>query len=223
MATTKAETWTNSFVACNLDPRNRLSFPDWCKKIDSVLVGGQMFTKEERLPEEHKMYALLPSFWHGMTSEEKKVIMKIVSESEHGFDVDCCRKLHHDHHIPYKDLQHVRVCYELAIEYPSHLDKGALSSAEVLLAEQLPEEVKKAHETTRNINGGLDLFQLKPPGMKGIELFDHMIKHRKITGNGEAEEPGNYLAAEMSKDQKNLILNLSDKDFARRELMKDAD
>lgn len=88
--------------------------------------------------------------------------------------------------------------------------------------EQLPEEVKKEHKTTRNINGGLDLFQLKPPDMKGIELFDCMIKHRKVAGNVEAEEPGNYLTAEMSKDQKYLILNLSNKDFARRELMKDA-
>ena len=58
--------------------------------------------------------------------------------------------------------------------------------------------------------------------MKGIELFDHMIKYRKVTGNIEVEEPSNYLAAEMNKDQKYLIINLSDKHFARRELMRDA-
>ena len=75
-----------------------------------------------------------------------------------GVGVDCLHKIHINHHIPCKDLHHVRVFYELAIEYPSCLEKGALSSTEVFLAENLPEEVKKAHETTRNINGGLDVF-----------------------------------------------------------------
>ena len=49
-----------------------------------------------------------------------------------------------------------------------------------------------------------------------------MIKCRKLTGNIEIEEPSHYLSAEMNKDQKDLILNLSDKDFGRSELMKDA-
>ena len=31
---TTPATWTNSFQACNLDPRTRLSFPLWCKKIE---------------------------------------------------------------------------------------------------------------------------------------------------------------------------------------------
>ena len=60
--TTKEETWTNEFAAWNLDPRNRMPFPDWCKKIDPVPVGGQMFAKEECLPEQLKIHALLPSF-----------------------------------------------------------------------------------------------------------------------------------------------------------------
>ena len=46
VAKTKAKIWTNSFVDCELDPQNRLSFPYWCKKIESVLVRGQTFTKE---------------------------------------------------------------------------------------------------------------------------------------------------------------------------------
>ena len=48
--------------------------------------------------------------------------------------------------------------------------------------------------------------------MKGVELFDYMITFRKVSGSSEVEEINIFLTAEM----KALILNFSDKDFARR-------
>jgi hypothetical protein len=62
----KARAWTNSFKACNMDPLTSICFPQWCKKIEHFIQASQSFKTEGPL----NTYALLPSFWHGMTLEE---------------------------------------------------------------------------------------------------------------------------------------------------------
>jgi hypothetical protein len=73
-ATTK-KTWTSSFQACNLDPLTRVSFPEWCQRIGSFLQTGQTFKCETLLDK----YSLLPTFWHGTTPEDKKLVVEVIS------------------------------------------------------------------------------------------------------------------------------------------------
>ena len=165
-------------------------------------MGGQIFKTEKRQPEEQDMHALLPAFWRGMLPEEKKGVFRTIHESDEDFNVQCCRRLYSEHAIPFKQLQQVRMCYDMAIKYPDHLDKGAISDAEVELAEQLPEEVKTALQSTRNINEGLESFNLKPSGMEGIDLFDHMINFRRQNAAIEHQKPSEYLVVEVNKEKK---------------------
>jgi hypothetical protein len=69
---TKAETWTASFRACNMDPRTVISFPEWCKKIAPILAAGQNFKSETPVD----MYALLPGWWHGALPEKKRKLLE---------------------------------------------------------------------------------------------------------------------------------------------------
>jgi hypothetical protein len=68
---TKPETWTTSFGACNMEPRTRVPFPNWGKKLSSVLCTGQIFKAESVVDK----YALLPSFWHGTKPEIRKRLL----------------------------------------------------------------------------------------------------------------------------------------------------
>ena len=43
---TSSDTWTNSFQACNLDPRKRVNFKAWCGCISPYLLAGQTFKTE---------------------------------------------------------------------------------------------------------------------------------------------------------------------------------
>ncbi len=76
---TKPETWTASFQACNMDPRNQLSFADWCTKISPALMAGQKFKKETANDDP---CLLLPALWHGMTRAEKRQTFDVFSRHE---------------------------------------------------------------------------------------------------------------------------------------------
>ena len=46
---TSSDTWTNSFQACNLDPRTRVDFKDWYDRISPYLLAGETFKTEENI------------------------------------------------------------------------------------------------------------------------------------------------------------------------------
>ena len=60
---------------------------------------------------------------------------------------------------------------------PSHLDRAPPDASVVETQQQLPAEVKKAIKATTRVTEGLITFELKPAGVKGLKLFDHMIKN----------------------------------------------
>ena len=68
-------------------------------------------------------YSYLPSFWHGMIPVKKKDAVAIVNKHDGSYTVDCCKELFEKSHIPYKDMQNIRVCVECAAECPAQLDK----------------------------------------------------------------------------------------------------
>jgi hypothetical protein len=65
-------------------------------------------------------------------------------------------------------------------------------------------------------------FQLKPEGLTGIELFEHMVTFRRRTTKGpEVFEPETRLGLEITDIQKK-ILAPSEQDMTAGSLMKDA-
>jgi len=64
----------------------------------------------------------------------------MIVDEEKGFTIACLKRLHSECGIPFAELQHVCVCYELTKEHPEHLDCGMPESTAVTLARAIPEE-----------------------------------------------------------------------------------
>jgi hypothetical protein len=111
---TTRECWTRSFDSCNLDPRTRVSFGEWCERIDHFLQGGESFVPEtfNTNSEAHHIYAMLPTWWHAMTPHEKKGVAAVSDAHDRQFTVECVTEMHLACSIPMKDLQNLRLCLE---------------------------------------------------------------------------------------------------------------
>ena len=118
------EIWEKSFIAVNLHPKHMLPFKDWCKKIEPFMQASDSFdlvTQEQEIDE----YTLLPSYWHAMTPAEKRVAVSVVRRlADNAWSVECIQTLHTECSIPYSDMCSLQACVWLAMENPSHLDRG---------------------------------------------------------------------------------------------------
>ena len=206
------ESWVRSFNSCNLNPQTRVSFVDWCEKIKNFLQKGDNFKTESAADK----YLLLPGFWHGTTPEDKRKIFELI-ESEGGFTANCVQKLNsHEYSIRLVDMHHLRVCYEVAKENPEHLDRGIPKDDEIVNETAYATEVKAAKERATKVNDGLDSFMLKPDGMKGNALLDHMIRFRNRNANDS--KPSGFLAIDISEAQASII-NSSLKDLTQKSII----
>ena len=209
----EARTWIASFIACNLNPLHRISFGEWCIKISSFLEGGQSFKD----PGPIDKYAMLPPYWHGMIPEEKGKVFRVI-EKHGAFSVPCVMELGTECNIPMTEMQHMRLCYEVAKENPVHLTLGLPVAP---AARTISPEEAAAAAALKSANHGLRFFNLKPPGIIGLELFEHMSGYARRHSKDSTFEPSAHLDLEMSKKQKE-ILNPSAQDLTMREIMKDA-
>ena len=169
-----AQLWIDSFRKVNLHPHHRVDFAEWCKTIDHYLQGGQSFKVEAQLDE----YALLPSFWHGMEPEEKKLAMSILERHQSTFSVACVRALHSELHVPLADMQNLRVCLELAENDRSHLDRRL---PEKRAAADEPEAITAARTTVTDLDAGLRSFCLHPKRANGEQLLSGAAKFEHLT------------------------------------------
>ena len=208
----KSGTWQASFNRVNLNPKTRVSFGEWCAKIAHFLQGGLTFKPESA----DDVYALLPSFWHGMQPSEKTAVVATV-DFHNGFSIACVTQLFYESHILMKDMHHVRVCYDLAKEHPSHLEMEEPVPTATLVAP----EVAAAAALLAPVTAGLVTFELKPKGLVGTALFEHMVMFTKRRTEGTRLAPSACLDVEMAAVQQ-TILDPLPQDLTCRELMKDA-
>ena len=71
----KPEIWRISYRRVNLDPRTRVSFQEWCKKIKHFLMTGEEFKEEDVDPTPQHKFNLLPKFWHGMLPADRRKLL----------------------------------------------------------------------------------------------------------------------------------------------------
>lgn len=229
-----SEVWSASFKAVNLHPKFRLSFAEWCKKIDHFLQAGQTFHQPSSA---HDVFALLPAFWRGMTAVDRRAAVDIIDEHHHGeFTVACLQDLHERAHVLLKDMQLLRVCYEVAKRHPDHLlvdrpkpngiaecwwypwwlngyDVGLHAGQEVV-----PSKVVRVVPVT----DGLHSFMLHPPGLKGVALFEHMIKRgARDVRKGQSHAPRACYDVSMNGFQAKM-LNPTAQDLVMGEIMRTA-
>lgn len=210
------KTWIHSFKKVNLHPHHRVSFQDWCERISHFLQGGESF-KPEVLTDG---YALLPSFWHGMLPEEKKLISSIFTAHANSYSMACVRELHERAHIPMADMHNLRVCLELAAEDPTHLERSMPEASSAT-----PDAVVSGQAAMTGVAQGLVTFQLHPKGPDGKQLytgmakFEHLVKMARRSAPREQQlAPSAHLGVEITPDQQKL-LDPTAQDYAMHTIM----
>ena len=169
------ETWTRSFRACNMDPIVRLTFPGWSKKIESVIQIGQSFKSDEGgVGYQIDTYILLPSIWYGMSPDEKKDVVAII-DKHGGYYVACLLELYEKCFIATKEFHSICVCVECSSKEPAHLERGVPMASELVISAASNTVLGAVEASTKGINDGLNFFLVKPPGLKGKEVFAHMV------------------------------------------------
>ncbi|HSN65040.1 MAG TPA: hypothetical protein VLS94_00280 [Fusibacter sp.] len=223
---TTPETWTKSFHACNMDPRSRVSFEAWCDKISLALrVGENCFLNNGQAIVD--TYSLLPAFWHHTPPEEKKMVKAMVYGVYGGeYSVACCEALMKSCFIAKKDLQAIQLCLFCAEKCPEQLDMGVPTEAN---ADPVSEELARAQSSSSNINSGLNSFLLKPPGMKGMELFQHLESKMLMSPTSKTQlevknlSPSQYINVEMTKENRLALAAAVDPSLtSKRSIMMDA-
>ena len=112
-------------------------------------------------------YCLLPAYWHGTSPVDKKKIYETIQSCNGQFTVECVKKLTTENHIRSKDLHSLRACYELALEFPEHLNLGCPTKLDTSV-NAVSAIVEEAKGSTNKINANLNTFLIKPAGMKGV-------------------------------------------------------
>ena len=82
-----------SYKRVNLDPRERVCFQEWCKKIKHFLVAGEAFKEEDADYSPQEMFNMLPSFWHGMEPAERRVVMTILQSNNFQYTAETLKRL----------------------------------------------------------------------------------------------------------------------------------
>ena len=119
-------------------------------------------------------------------------------------------------HVPYAEMQKLRLCVSSAKENPHHLDLGV---PEVDPGGNVAPELAAAVAAQLPVAHGLTSFQLKPPGLAGDALFAHMVAFR--ARKSSQAEPYTHLVIDVSPEQK-IILAPTIHDLSVQSILKDA-
>jgi hypothetical protein len=191
-----------------------VSFGDWTKRIECVLQAGESFKAEAV-----DTYLLLPSFWHGMKPDERRLVVASVQKYQ-GYSIDCLKELQDVCSIPIKDMQHLQVCIECAKEHAEQLDRDAPDADTIVVAKSNPDIIVAALAALKGATHGLDSFLIKPPELKGMDLFKH-LRYKSVTSPTAKEAPSNFLDVEVTDDQRGILKTTHETTLTRREIMKD--
>jgi hypothetical protein len=90
---TDPTTWVASFQRVNLDPRTRVDFPVFCKKMGGFLWACESFKEENVTPTATEKFAMLPAFWNAMTPADRKIVMTVVQSHGYHYSAACLEML----------------------------------------------------------------------------------------------------------------------------------
>jgi hypothetical protein len=150
-----------------------------------------------------------------MLPAEKQNVMTIMDRHKGMFTVECVNDLLFNAHVQHKDMQHLRICIDAAKDNPLHLGMGMPQGD---FRSNVCPEVAAAVAAMAPATAGLNSFQLKPPGLLGIALFEHMLQFRTRFADDPATPS---LDVEMTDDQRRIIAPTA-QDLTVRAILKDA-
>ena len=119
------------------------------------------------------------------------------------------------------DMQNLRIAITVAQSFPAMM---TLTDADAPTALSVAPEVVAATNAQKSVTHGLNAFLLKPPGVSGKDLLDHMTNFRRrdtTASDTEKLEPSAYLDVVMTADQQ-MLMNPKPHDLTVRAILRDA-
>jgi hypothetical protein len=179
-------------------------FKEFIQEIQPHLYASDSYELRELATDDK--YLLLPAFWQAMSPEQKRRAVEIVNSHDgNAWGVDCCLQLSQElsvrsHQRPASSA----AIYFCAIEDPTHLNRGLEEDAPS--QSELPPEVAEAEAACNDATAGLSLYHRIPPGMKGVQLLDHMTKFSQRTHEGNESDYG--ISSYSTLPAQNLTLHI---------------
>ncbi len=126
-------------------------------------------------------YTLLPALRQAMSPVDKKTAATIVQcFTDNAWGLDCCSALITALKIKMSDLTTLQPCIFLAIDNPSHLDRGLEEVIDRIVVATKDRAAIAAIESIRKkATAGLHMMQRNTDGVKGMDLFEHQVAFRQ--------------------------------------------
>jgi hypothetical protein len=146
-----------------------IPFADWCKKLKPQAADSfNLITQSQEIDE----HTLLPALWQAMPPVDKKTAVAIVQRfSDNAWGLDCCSALITALKIKMSDLTTLQPCIFLAIDNPSHLDRGLEEVMDRIVAGDVATKDQAAIAAIETIsekaNTGLHMSNAIPMELRG--------------------------------------------------------
>ena len=125
-------TWTKSFRAVNLDPRHRVGFDVWTKRIEKYLKTGESTFKRQ----DCSMFKAMPAVWKNLKVTEREELFNTIDEFTEAAGDEINPWLIKENiykvieYVALKDVQSIKTCYMVAKKNPEVImgEEGAISN-----------------------------------------------------------------------------------------------
>ena len=146
------------------------------------------------------IFWMIPAFWRGMTSDKRQKLQEVINVHLWHFTINCFKQIYQECNVPFTDMHQVRLAHELVKKYPILIEMTG-ETENNLEDEESSEEKYDAKIMMESVNDGLKDFQLKPPNLKGKELFDHIVS---FCGRQDGKDimTSKYLGIDVSNVQR---------------------
>lgn len=182
--------WVRSFKATNMHPDFRLSFDDWMIKISDFVTRGGKYEDEGEI----SAASLLPDWYRNWPDSRKQAAKKLIDEKGWGC-VEVLRELCELTSLTPADVAKYQTCYFVECR------RGEAACTD-------PPQRPTSGKVVVDPNRSLLSFQLKPEGLKGLELFKHLCRFRSRRDDPpkmKYDLGGDYLDLDIKQEQFALL------------------
>lgn len=148
------------FKSTNMLMSERVDFTLWLEKIKDFIVSGAKYIGEGEVTPR----SLLPGWYANIDPEVKSKAAGIVKGSGGWSDTEMLVELAAELSIPVQKIPEYQTCYFVE----TSTDPGGVGRDIAPAPRRVGPEL--------DVNAGLTSFELKPRGLKGPELFEHMSR-----------------------------------------------
>ena len=150
--------------------------------------------------------------------DNKSVVVIVDKHGEYSvaFLLELCGKCF----ISTKDLQSIYVCVEFASKEPDRIERGVPTASKVAVSATLNPDLEAVKASTKRLNDRMNLFLVNPPGLKGKDIFSHMVG--VCLTNTKATSPSKFLDVVVITSNIAVLKDAAEASTIKRKFMRDS-